>query len=151
MIDSLQKLFKLRQDIPDKNSLTEKPEDLVAAILLEAAIIDGDFAESERTAITKLLRKRFVIDDGDLDLLIERARHETENTVDLYGISKRVTKVFNYDERLELVEMLWEVVHADGIIEDFESNIMRRLAGLLHVSDRESGNAKKRVLKKYSV
>jgi Uncharacterized protein conserved in bacteria len=151
MIDSLQKLFKLRQDIPDKNSLTEKPEDLVAAILLEAAIIDGDFAESERTAITKLLRKRFVIDDGDLDLLIERARHETENTVDLYAISQRVTKVFNYDERLELVEMLWEVVHADGIIEDFESNIMRRLAGLLHVSDRESGNAKKRVLKKYSV
>ena len=150
MIDSLQKLFKIRQDIPEKNSLTEKPEDLVAAILLEAAIIDGEFAESERGAIAKLLRKRFGIDDGDLDLLIERARDESENSIDLYRITKRVAKVFNYEERLELVEMLWEVVHADGIIEDFESNIMRRLAGLLHVSDRESGNAKKRVLKKYS-
>ena len=85
-----------------------------------------------------------------MDLLIERARDESENTIDLYRITKRVTKVFNYEERLELVEMLWEVVHADGIIEDFESNIMRRLAGLLHISDRESGNARKRVLKKCS-
>ena len=77
---------------PDNPNPLEQDDNLVeavSALLLEAAIIDGDFAESERTAITKLLRKRFVIDDGDLDLLIERARHETENTVDLYGISKK--------------------------------------------------------------
>ena len=50
------------------------------------------------------------------------------------------------EERIELIEMIWEVVYADGELHDYEANLLRRLGGLLYVSDRERGDARKRVL-----
>ena len=53
---------------------------------------------------------------------------------------------FSHDERVRMIEMLWEVVLADDEIHDHEANLLRRVAGLIYVSDRESGDARKRVL-----
>ena len=53
---------------------------------------------------------------------------------------------FPHEERLELMEMLWEVAYADGVLHDFEASLMRRISGLIYVSDRDSGAARKRAL-----
>jgi uncharacterized tellurite resistance protein B-like protein len=55
---------------------------------------------------------------------------------------------FDQEERVELMEMLWEVVYADGALHHLEANLMRRIAGLIFVPDRESGEARKRALSK---
>ena len=57
-----------------------------------------------------------------------------------------VTDRFSFEERVELMEMLWQVAYADGELDDFEANLLRRVAGLIHVSDRDSGAARKRAM-----
>jgi uncharacterized tellurite resistance protein B-like protein len=66
--------------------------------------------------------------------------------VELSRFIRRIRDGFDHDERVEMVEMLWRVVYADGVVHDHEANLLRRVAGLLYVSDRESGEARKRAI-----
>ena len=66
----------------------------------------------------------------------------------LYGFTRVLKDRLSYQERVEFVEMLWQVSYADGELHDYEANLMRRIAGLLFVEDRDSGGARKRALDK---
>ena len=70
---------------------------------------------------------------------------------DIYKYTKIVRNSFDDSERVALMEMLWQLVYSDGELHDFEATLMRRLAGLLYVDDRESGAARKRALEKLGV
>lgn len=121
-----------------------------AALLVEAAKLDGSFDGMERVHIATLLKERFGMDGADVAELIEAADEETELAGGLYGFTKEVRVNFDHEERISMIEMLWEVAYADGSLHDFESNMLRRVAGLLYVTDRESGDARKRVLGRIS-
>ena len=121
-----------------------------AALLVEAAKLDGTFDEAERAQIAGLLEDRFGMAAADVAALIEAADEETERAGGLYGFTKEVRLNFDHEERISMIEMLWEVAYADGSLHDFESNMLRRVAGLLYVTDRESGEARKRVLNRLS-
>ena len=121
-----------------------------AALLVEAAKMDGVFDEAERTQITAILADRFEMAAGDIATLIEAADAEADLAGGLYGFTKTVRDNFDHAERVWMIEMLWEVAYADGVLHDFESNMLRRAAGLLYVTDRESGAARKRVLGRQS-
>jgi uncharacterized tellurite resistance protein B-like protein len=121
-----------------------------AALLVEAAKLDGSFDGMERVHIATLLKERFGMDGADVAELIEAADEETELAGGLYGFTKEVRVNFDHEERISMIEMLWEVAYADGSLHDFESNMLRRVAGLLYVTDRESGDARKRVLDRLS-
>lgn len=121
-----------------------------AALLVEAAKLDGSFDGMERVHIATLLKERFGMDGADVAELIEAADEETELAGGLYGFTKEVRVNFDHEERISMIEMLWEVAYADGSLHDFESNMLRRVAGLLYVTDRESGDARKRVLGRLS-
>jgi uncharacterized tellurite resistance protein B-like protein len=121
-----------------------------AALLVEAAKLDGEFDGMERARIATLLKDRFGIDGADVAELIEAADEETELAGGLYGFTKEVRLNFDHAERISMIEMLWEVAYADGSLHDFESNMLRRVAGLLYVTDRDSGEARKRVLGRLS-
>ena len=64
----------------------------------------------------------------------------------LYGFARTVKDNLEYEARLELMQMLWEVVYADGQLDDFEANLVRRISGLLYVTDQDSGRARKAAL-----
>lgn len=121
-----------------------------AALLVEAAKLDGAFDGIERVRITTLLKDRFGMDGAAVAELIEAADEETELAGGLYGFTKEVRLNFDHGERISMIEMLWDVAYADGSLHDFESNMLRRVAGLLYVTDRESGEARKRVLGRLS-
>lgn len=148
MLNSLFKFINSAKVESGAEKLKEQPETLVAAILIEAAVIDGQFSERERVVIESLLKNRFDLDLAEINALIDNSKEIAANSVDLYGITKKVNNFFGHQERVELIEMLWEVIQSDGVVQDFEASIMRRLSGLLHVSDKESGEAKKRSLKR---
>ena len=118
----------------------------VAALLVDAASIDGDFDPAERKMIAALLAKKFNLDAGEVGALIKDSVARVDKSVDHYGFARKVKEAYDHDARVDLMEMLWQVAYADGIVDDFEANLMRRMAGLLHVSDRESGDARKRVI-----
>jgi uncharacterized tellurite resistance protein B-like protein len=154
MIERLKSLFAARADAPagKRPRATHDGLQLAAAVLLcHAARMDDDFAESERAAIRTLLRARFGLSAEDADALVEASDEQASSTVDLWGYARLVKNGFSHEERVHLIEMLWEVAYADGVLHDYEAHLLRRIAGLIYVSDHERGAARKRVLVRMGV
>tara|TARA_B100000676_G_scaffold153454_1_gene151454 strand:+ start:1809 stop:2282 length:474 start_codon:yes stop_codon:yes gene_type:complete len=117
-----------------------------AGLLVEAALLDGNYLDEEKQRIEILLRERFELEQSATSKLMAAAEEAAADRVELHTITKTVRNHFSEEERVKMIEMLWEVVYADGDLDDFEANMMRSVTGLLYVSDRESGDARKRVL-----
>ncbi len=130
-----------RQDIGDL-------ELAATALLVEAARMDGRFDEEERTVIAQLVGLRFGLEPTAALELIDAADRTIAESNDLWGFARIVKNRFSAEERVELMEMLWEVVYADGEVHEYEANLLRRIGGLIYVSDRDRGAARKRVLER---
>ncbi len=118
----------------------------VAVLLVEAARMDARIDSSERRTIAALLARRYGFEVAEAGALVARAEVEAERSSQLFGFTHRVNGRLSQEERIGLIEMLWEVAYADGALHHYEANLMRRLAGLLHVPDADSGAARQRVL-----
>ncbi len=119
-----------------------------ATLLVKAASIDESFDAAEREVIEGLLRRRFDIDAGEIDELMSLAEEAVDRSTQMLPFTRTIKDLFSYDERVEMLEMLWEVVYADGVVDMYESNLMRRIAGLIYVEDRDSGAARRRVIER---
>lgn len=148
MLDRLKKMFSAGETDPhDPGQHTIDELHLAAAVLLiETARMDDTIGDDERGVIVDLVRARFELSAEEVSSVVELADEVAENAVELSRFTSRVRDGFDHDERVEMVEMLWRVVYADGVVHDHEANLLRRVAGLLYVSDRESGAARKRVI-----
>ncbi|MFM2045354.1 MAG: hypothetical protein RLY86_3930 [Pseudomonadota bacterium] len=116
-----------------------------AALLLEAARLDDAVTAEERGRIHDLLKGRFRLTDGQTAELIAAAEKLTEGPAQWHAFTSRIKDQCDYEERVEIIEMLWEVVYADGELHHLESSLLRRVGGLLYVSDRDRGEALRRV------
>ncbi len=117
-----------------------------SALLLRAAQIDGEVSESERDLLLKLMRRAFSLQEAEARDLFAQASQEAEEATDLFVWTAAINRDMNEEEKRDLIAHLWRVVYADGHCDDFESNLMRRLAGLLHVPDRVSAEIRRAVL-----
>ncbi len=117
-----------------------------AALMVEAARLDGNFDAAERATIEAALARHFGLSDAETQELIEAAAAAQDGTNQLVGFTRAIKHAYPPEERVEIVEMLWEVVYADGELHEYEANLLRRIGGLIYVSDRERGQARKRVL-----
>lgn len=125
---------------------------LAAAVLMvDAASIDGGFGDQERGVVAGILKRHFGLSDDALATLLSLAEGKRDSASDLNRYTLTIKDEFSEEQRVELVELLWEVVYADGRLHDYEANLLRRIAGLLYVSDRERGDARKRVLSRLGV
>ncbi len=144
----------LKNILDDKNSQEEKDHnknlELLCGLMIEAAYTDGQIHESELNKIKLNLINVFDEDPMEVKVVIEKAIKNKNNSKSLHYYTSFINKNFADDKKLLLVETLWEIILSDGKIHDFESNLVRRLAGLLYISDVNSGNAKKRALDKVS-
>jgi uncharacterized tellurite resistance protein B-like protein len=130
---------------------TADPETLklaAAALLVEAACMDGNADEAEISTVTALLAGHFDLNADEAAELTEAGRQAVASSVELYGFTRTIKDSFNHEDRVRMIEMLWQVAYADGILHDFEANLVRRICGLIYVPDRESGDARKRVLER---
>ena len=144
-------LTKLKNILEKKNieSKQEMDEKLaLSALLIEVAMIDGTISNSEKTTILRLISAFFELNNDESKELYELASEIQENQSQILGYTRVVKEKYSENERINLIEMLWEVVQADGIEDSFETNLIRRIAGLLYVKDFESGLARKRAQKK---
>ena len=117
-----------------------------AALLVEAASLDDDFSEGERRTIVALLENRFGLTADAARALVERATTAVAESTQLYGFTRVLKDRLQPEERIRIIEMLWKVACADGTIDAYEAGLVRRVAGLLFVPDKESGEARQRVL-----
>ena len=115
-----------------------------AALMVEAARLDDSFDAVERAHITTILRQRFELDAEEAALLIDAAVGAVEAIPEIYGFTRTIRDNFSHEERVAMMQMLWEVAYADGELHDYEASLLRQVAGLLYVTDQESGIARRR-------
>jgi len=149
MISRLKKLFDGMSSAPEDNVLAADELHLASACLLvEAATMDGDFDDDERTVILIALEEKFGLSGEECSELIAHAEEQVEESHQLYGFTRVIKDKMPFEERGKIIEMLWEVAYADGEVHDYEAALVRRVAGLIAVPDKESGLARRRVREK---
>ena len=137
MIASLKRLFGVEPPVTGVLE-TKEPLDLAtAALLLELARSDFSESPEEIEAIRHLLERRFGLKGEPLDKLIQEAQRRADQAVSLHEFTHRLNRELAEEDKLAIVEMLWHVSHADGRIDKHEEHLVQRIAGLLHVSDRD--------------
>lgn len=117
----------------------------LAALLVEAARADGVYEPGERAQIQRILAARYGLDPAGAAELCAAGETAQAEAVDLVQFTRAVKAAVPYEQRLGVIEALWEVIYADGAREMHESALMRKLCGLLHVEDRDCGVARQRV------
>ncbi len=146
MINLLKNILNNQSSIEEKES--NKSLELLTGLMIEAAYTDGQIDETELNKIKSSLINIFDEDPSEVDLILEGAIRNKNNSKSLHYYTSFINKNFTEEKKLLLIEILWGIVLSDGDIHDFESNLIRRLAGLLYISDVNSGNARKRALNK---
>ena len=99
-----------------------------AALLVHAAANDGDISDAERDQLHAIIKRQFGLDEAT------EAEHEA---IDLYHFTRAINRALDEDGRRRVVEMMWEIAYADGRVDDFESNLIWRVADLLGISSRD--------------
>ena len=117
-----------------------------AALLLELARADFSESSAEIEAIVHLLQRRFALDEAAVRQLIKDAGKRADRAVSLHEFTHRLNRELPEGDKLAIVEMLWRVSHADGRIDKHEEHLVQRIAGLLHVSDRDRVRLKLKVV-----
>tara|TARA_B100001029_G_C14816227_1_gene315115 strand:- start:195 stop:632 length:438 start_codon:yes stop_codon:yes gene_type:complete len=140
-----------------KNFKKENPEETkddiisVMALLIEASNIDGDTSELEIKKIKDMVSKYFKLDDESINLIYKSALELQSQSVSFHNFTSNLNKNYSYEEKINIIEMLWFVVLVDNVEHDFESNLMRRICGLLYIKDVDSGKIKKTVKEKLNI
>ena len=114
--------------------------------MVEVAVQDGQFDSAERSTIEKSLTNKLNLSMDDAKELLELAEDKQNQSVQILSFTKEIKNHFDDQGRAHIMEMLWEVVFADGEEDSYESNLMRRIAGLLYISDKESGDIRKKIM-----
>ena len=146
MFQSLKNIFSGDQGI---NLETQNDEiDILCGLMIEAANTDGKITQEELNKISYSLINVFREDPKIVEESLNKAFENKDNSKSLYFYTSKLNKSYTDDQKIQLLEVLWEIILADNELHDFEANLIRRLAGLLYISDVECGNAKIRAGKK---
>lgn len=144
----LQRLSSLLKENAAPQTPQQSAEDeklAAAALMVEVAARDGEISRREREHILHLLEHRMNLSRDDaLELFVEALAAQNASN-QILGFTRKIKDHFDTQGRENILELMWEVVFADGHEDDYESNLMRRLAGLLYISDRRSGEIRRKV------
>tara|TARA_B100000886_G_scaffold301820_1_gene231508 strand:+ start:5517 stop:5963 length:447 start_codon:yes stop_codon:yes gene_type:complete len=124
--------------------------ELICGLLIEAANTDGNIDDEEISKIEDTLTNLFEENNDEVKSILQKAIKDRNNSKSLFYYTSKINKDYSEEKKILLLEILWEIVLADGKLHDYETSLLRRLSGLLYISDIKSGNARKRALIKIS-
>ncbi len=113
-----------------------------SVILLETAAMDDDIAEDEMTQITEILQKHFKLDGAEAAEVLDAARDVRDGAVDIHQFTQIINANCTRDQKIQLIESIWQVIYADGRLDKYEDYFVHKLAGLLHVDHKDLISAK---------
>ena len=146
MLQSLKNIFAGDQIL--NSEIENKEIDILSGLMIEAANTDGEVTQEEINKISHSLINIFKEDPKVVEISLTKAFENKDNSKSLYYYTSKLNKSYSNENKIKLIEVLWEIILADNEIHDFETNLIRRLAGLLYISDVECGNARIRASKK---
>ena len=132
------KFFKKKEKISDNKNI------LIAALLVHAAKIDNEYTDFEKKIIKQALINLNLANLNEVDALLTVAEEKEKESNQIIEFTKEIKKN-SMEFRLKIIEMLWKIVYSDQKSDSFESNLIRRVCGLLYVSDKDSGMIKVKI------
>jgi uncharacterized tellurite resistance protein B-like protein len=145
MFKAIQKFFsELKADEEPAYDAAD-PRVATAALAVHAIAVDGTVGDEERQKLRSVLKDHFGLGEDETSELIAEAQRRDLEAIDLYAFTSVIKRALDEDGRRGVIEMLWELVYADGEVHEFEDNFIWRVAELLSVSTRERIALKKRV------
>ena len=129
-------------DSPAENA--QRVQLAAAVLMVEVVRADGRMDASERAAGLAALRRRFDLAPEALDALLDQAQDSARSAYDYQQFTSRINDAFNHDDKVRLVEALWQIAYADAHIDANENHAINKIAGLLHVTHGEYIAAKMR-------
>ena len=117
---------------------------LVAALLIHAAKIDENYTDTEKEIIKKALMELNSISSDQTEDLIKLAEKKEEASNQIVEFTREIKK-YSMEFRLKIIEVIWKIVYSDGTSDDYESNLIRRICGLLYISGKDNGIIKTKV------
>ena len=119
---------------------------LVAALLIHAARIDDNYTAIEKEIIKKALIDLKLVEQNNSEKLLSEAEIKEQDSNQIVEFTREIKKN-SMKFRLKIVEILWKIIYSDNISDNYESNLIRRICGLLYISDKDSGDIKLKVRK----
>ena len=145
-------MLNLLKNFFEKNEVSKVESnnnlEILCGLMIEAANSDGNIDSDEINKIKKILINIFKEDKEEVELTLNNAIQNSNNSKSLFFYTSKINKNYSEEKKLLLIETLWEIVLSDGKLHDYETSLIRRLAGLLYISDVNSGNARKKALDK---
>ena len=149
MFSNIKRFFrKAGQKETDANEVSQEHDIRVAtcALLVELARIDEKFTSEEMDKILSILKSKYGLAGEHADALIAEAEKELENSVDLWQFANLINQNYSNQEKIEIIETLWQVVYVDGKMDEYEHYLMNKLKNLLRLSHDQLIEAKLKVL-----
>jgi uncharacterized tellurite resistance protein B-like protein len=150
--DMFDRLLHILTGVDDAHRTGERsdPAFALAVLLIEVARSDDRVEDCEQGIIERALALRFGLERSEVTRLIKAAEEGAIQATDLFHFTRIVVKNFSPEERIGVIEMLWEVAYSDGVLTGDQDALIRRVAGLIYVSDRERAEARRRVMQRTS-
>ena len=149
MLDSLKQFFSKSTAEVSKNVSPKSEHDVrvaTCALFLEMARIDETFTDAEMDMILSIMKEKYGLSAEHADALIAEADRELEQSLDLWQFAKLINENYSNDEKIEIIETLWQLVYVDGKMDEHEHYLMNKLKNLLRLSHNQLIDAKLKVL-----
>jgi uncharacterized tellurite resistance protein B-like protein len=127
-----------------KIEVSDNKNILIAALLIHAAKIDENYTDTEKKIIKRALMELNSISSDETEDLIKLAEKKEEESNQIVEFTKEIKK-YSMEFRLKIIEVIWKIVYSDGTSDDYESNLIRRICGLLYISGKDNGIIKTKV------
>ena len=117
---------------------------LIIALLIHAARIDENYTEIEKKIIKKAIIDLNEISPDEAEKMLELAEKKEKESNQIIEFTREAKK-YSMEFRLKIIEIIWKIVYSDGTNDNYESNLIRRICGLLYISDKDNGIIKMKV------
>lgn len=151
-------MFDILKKFVSDLSVADEPETFIhdkmqlaeAALMYHVIAVDGVIREEEKARMAELLSQQFNLSEEETKSLTIEAKTAEQEAIDLYKFTSILKRALNEEDRIKIIEHLWEMVFADGVLHELEDNVVWRIAELLAVDSRNRVLLKQRVWKKNS-
>jgi uncharacterized tellurite resistance protein B-like protein len=151
MISTIKNFFEknIRHSSGGQDAVSEHAlQTATAALLIEMMRADTEITEEEKSTVTNTIRSKFGLTGEETETLLQLAEKEIWDATGYFQFTSLINKGLTYGEKVKVIEHLWEVAFTDGILDKYEEHMVRKIAGLIHVSHKDFIDAKLRVKKK---
>tara|TARA_B100000965_G_scaffold355316_1_gene332589 strand:+ start:121 stop:564 length:444 start_codon:yes stop_codon:yes gene_type:complete len=144
MFDKLKSVFDKK--IEEESEQFNTVQIAISTLMIQTAVYDGTFDEQEKSKILELIKKYFNFNEDQKLTLFKIAMKVNDDSNDIQQFTSVLNHNLSEEEKLNIIEMLWKIIISDGHIDDYENALIRKISGLLYISDRDVGQIKKKLI-----